>query len=162
MSLALLLLDVDGVISPLGPSTAWSDFRVVDDAPALLQVSRAMGDALTHLPAQRRWLTSWDGFANEWVAPALGWRKLPVVRWPGGPGGRPHKLKIDGFEDLLHALQVRPTAVAWCDDALTPAMEQRARRLLGTVPLLPVTPDPLEGLTPEHVDALSAFLSGRS
>lgn len=161
VGLELLLLDVDGVISPLGRSTAWDDFRIVDAAPAALQVSRQMGDALAALPAQRRWLTSWDDHANAWVGPALGWKPLPVVRWPGGPGARPHKLKIEGFESLLRSLQVRPRAVAWCDDALTPPMVRRARRLLGTVPLWTAVPEPLVGLTAEHVAECGAFLAGR-
>lgn len=155
----LLVLDVDGVISPLARSDAWPDLRMVEGAPYWLLVSRAMGDALAELPADRVWLTSWDHLANEWVAPALGWSPLPVVEWPSGPGARPHHLKLEGLEGLLDSLPEPPEAVAWCEDTLgDPQLEEAAHASLAGIDHRLVAPEPAVGLTPRDISDLARFL----
>ena len=158
---ALLLLDVDGVLSPVGPSDVWADFVPVEDAPYLLQVSQQMADRLAALPATRAWLTSWDHLANEWVAPALGWDPLPVVAWPGGPAGpRDNDLKAQGLRALLSRLDEPPARVVWLDDVLTEGSHLRelGRQVLGEVPHLMLAPEPTIGLTADQVDEVAAFL----
>lgn len=163
MSDTLLLLDVDGVLSPLGLPETWPDFRPVPDAPYWLVVSPRMGEALAALPATRYWLTSWDELANEWVAPALGWSPLPVVDWPDGPGPRPHVYKLDGLGGLLRSLTRRPAAVAWCEDALIDeSLRQQAEELLGDVPHHLVAPDPQVGLTPDDIAGVREFLAAHT
>lgn len=155
----LLVLDVDGVISPVGRSNAWNDLRMVEDAPYWLLISRSMGDALADLPAERVWLTSWDHLANEWVAPALGWSPLPVVEWPDGPRARPNHLKLEGLEAFLDPSPDPPERLVWCEDTLAdPGLEGAAREALSDIHHLLLAPDPAVGLTPEDIHGIERFL----
>jgi HAD domain in Swiss Army Knife RNA repair proteins len=89
----LLLVDVDGVLNPLGRVSG--DFRshdcVVDGVlykvrlnplhgAALLAVAKETGAALT-------WATTWEDDANTWIGPEIGLSPLPVVPMPP-PAGR--------------------------------------------------------------------------
>lgn len=101
----LLLLDVDGPLNPyrqltkkgyLPPKVRRDEPRFEyekhlmrppgwetgEQLPVLL--SREMGELLLGLQDRFTliWATSWEGAANEWIAPVLGLPELPVIGWP--------------------------------------------------------------------------------
>lgn len=154
-----LILDVDGVVSPVAESSAWPDFRPVPGAPYWLRLSRSMGDALAALSARRLWLTTWDGAANDWVAPGLGWSPLPVIDRPRSPGDPPGRAKLAGLRERLAAADRPPSLVVWCEDWLArPAFRAAAERLLQGRAHRLVAPEPRTGLTPGELATVREVL----
>lgn len=160
---AVILLDVDGVLNAC---------RVPDDMPGEyksqvcngwnIQWRQAIVDRLRKLHdeqhAEIRWLTTWAEDANEHISPALGLPvDLTVVASPYGqhkcPRGEWWKL------EYAQAAYDRGDKVVWLDDDL--AFDARTRAWLTTVHdrrMLALAPDTEVGLTPEHLDAIEAFL----
>jgi hypothetical protein len=110
----LLLLDVDGVLCPIGPGPGepmrtlviedWP-FIFCETLPARLST---LGERFTLV-----WATSWEHGANRLLAPALGLPDLPVISF-AGPAARP------GRTWKLTAVQrfVGRQAMAWVEDNL--------------------------------------------
>ncbi|MFI6152547.1 hypothetical protein ACIBCA_07640 [Kitasatospora sp. NPDC051170] len=96
----LLFLDVDGPLIPFGPPPPGGrpDYRGAhgrrpqpDDNPLLSRANPALGARLLALPCTLVWATTWEGEANDRLAPWLGLPRLPFVAWPvegeEGPAG---------------------------------------------------------------------------
>lgn len=161
----LLLLDVDGVLSPYGshPRT-WEDWAQPADVRMQLPLSCRMGDALWQTGCRIEWLTTWGEDANKVIAPHLGWPSLPVWRRLDVPGGV--KLSDDGPLGWwkwrwaeLRARDSRP--LVWADDELDKRREEDPRLddWLGSLvqPVLLVCCDPHTGLTPDQVSEIGEF-----
>jgi hypothetical protein len=152
----LLIVDLDGVISPYGTSP--------HDG---LRLARVGGHRLLYRPdvidglnalhrtgtAHLRWLTSWGNDARTHVAPALGLVDFPLLaaldqsasqgRWPKLEAIRRHVTPGGRF--------------AWVDDDLTPAHQRETRRNYGTHCLL-LRPAPTVGLTADELTRARSFL----
>jgi hypothetical protein len=76
------------------------------------------GPALTALPFDLAWATTWEDEANHFVAPLLGLPALPYVEWPHprpNPGG-------GVFWKTPRIVEwARGRAFAWVDDEITDA-----------------------------------------
>lgn len=159
----VVALDVDGVLSPLGPpSRAWSDWRDAPGAGFALPLSAAMAARLAALPARRVWLTSWEHSANTTVAPALDWAPLEVLE----SGGRAATARIRWWKlrALLAWLATQPAlpGLVWIDDDLI--HHPSARRHLDDVgvPYLLVSPQRSTGLSSPQLRRIETFVAHHS
>lgn len=150
----LIILDVDGVLSPLRSmrrESTWGDWGTCPGAQVRVPVSEAMGRALGQLPGEIVLCSDWGTRASV-VSEALGWGEVPALRrelpsrwwW-----------KLDAVRAFLGARPRRP--IAWVDDELRNHPEAAAWMMRAGVPALLLSPDPREGVTPEDVDRLMAF-----
>lgn len=154
MKPALLLVDVDGVISLYGGDRAEAEEFVatlVDGLPHFL--SRQAAEALREIAGEFEcaWCTGWEERAGEhlprlldlpvgWPHVALPHERDPAAHW---------KLAgIDAFADPARPL-------AWIDDAHDDAC--RAWAAARPAPTLLVGTDPHVGLTAEHARTLRAW-----
>lgn len=168
----LVLLDIDGVLSPVPEltATAQRDEHGVtltlgaaapagfawDDTAELLAhtpLSRACADRLARLDATRLWVTSWGQEANR-VAEVLGWEPLEVL-WADPASGW---WKLAAVTAVLEARDWE--RAVWCDDDLdaeldtvTSALEPYGDRVLL------VCPDKRVGLSPDDLVRIEAHLS---
>ena len=160
----VVVIDVDGTVSPVHGATAWGDdvhaghvFGPVEVSPALC----ARLDALAGRPGVACcWLTSWTRPMRAAMTP------FPGPDWPviadGDdisriPGRRWWKLTA-----LTTWLEHHPQIdrVAWCDDHLAaPARRGMVRRELEHRGLLLclIAPQTKVGLTPDHLTRLEAW-----
>ena len=160
----LLLLDVDGVLAPIGrpqdetlgdwhrlpPGPTWLPHAVVGELKAL--VATDLWEPM--------WLTSWQEEALL-VGEALG---LPA--WPAhGKGSTPRWYEVEGGSDWWKERVVRSylevgRAVVWCEDGIPwqadPHLSQHYEDML-----LPVAPDPGVGLTPGDFLRIRRWASDR-
>ena len=163
MSVALII-DVDGVVSPVRPLTpTWGDEVVAGNVLGPVLVSPmlcARLDALASLPdVLPGWLTSWDpemrAAMDPW--PGRNWPDIGnLTEAPSGPGW----WKRTALETWLDT-HPQVTAVAWCDDDLRSAPRRAAiRRRLAARGLnaLLIAPSTTEGLTPTHLRTLTAWI----
>ncbi|WP_156533081.1 HAD domain-containing protein [Cellulosimicrobium sp. I38E] len=158
----MLILDLDGVISPFGSEA--KDGMAVARVGGYLLLYRP--DVIAGLNAlnnegdvQLRWLTSWGDDARTHVAPALGLSDFPLVGedTSAPPRGSWPKLRIV----LMNVTAT--TRFAWIDDDLTPARQRRIHRALGSEQCLLLRPEGRTGLTTHGLDRARIFLasSGR-
>lgn len=151
MPTPLLALDVDGAVSPFAPVGTWPDFTDAPRTPLTTLVSVQMGQELAALPAQRVWLTDWQEGANNVIAAGLGWEPLPVLQRP---------YDVDGWWKLaaLRATRLRRgRALIWVDDHLGKHPEAGAWAARLRTPTLLISPNPLEGITAEHIEQIAHF-----
>lgn len=157
----LLLLDVDGVLNPLGRQvrgfrryevtvggTVYTVFLHRDHGAKLLRLAEETGAALT-------WATTWEHLANEWIAPRIGLPSLPVVELAGAEpvadgmsAKTPH---VAGF--------VKGRPFVWFDDALGPEDERYLENHPDVGEFLLIQVDHRHGLTDEHLDRARDWLS---
>jgi len=155
MDRALLLIDVDGVISLFGFDPAHRPagrFLLVDGIAHL--ISATAGEHLRLLADEfdLAWCTGWEEKANDYLPLALDIPgPLPHVTFD--PCERPANAhwKLGGID--AHADQAR--ALAWVDDA----HDERctAWAAARAAPTLLVGTDPAVGLTEKHVERLLAW-----
>jgi hypothetical protein len=168
-----LFLDLDGVVSPL-PTRDVEDpeekFRIpaghVSWPGALyrMHVDERLPAWATQLDTVYDvvWATSWQSDVRKWVAEPLGLPEWPALTWPlAGPvahrfGRSRVRFKAQAIHARLHA---EPRPFAWADDHLSRRVPPRPIRELGLAHLL-IRPQPLTGLTSEHVAQLLAFAAG--
>lgn len=148
----LLLLDVDGVLQPVGRSVP-PGFQRLDGDHAQVVLRLEHGTWLRDL-AERFdlvWATTWAAAANPAIGVPLGLPPLPHVDLGILP--RHGTRKLGAVRD--HVGDTR--SVAWVDDELyEDAHAWAAER---AAPTLLVRPRASVGLTAEHVAALVAFAS---
>ena len=158
----MLILDLDGVISPFGdePKDGMAVARVSGylllyrpDVIAGLNALNTEGDV------QLRWLTSWGDDARTHVAPALGLTDFPLV---GEDTSTPPRRSWPKLRVVLLNVPAG-TRFAWIDDDLTPARQHRIRRSFGSEQCLLLRPEGRFGLTTDGLARARTFLasSGR-
>jgi hypothetical protein len=138
----LLLLDVDGVLSPFAADQCPAGYEEFDFFPdeEPVRLCRAHADWLQELGDRFEvtWATGWGAEANRLLAPVLQLPQLPVVGFPPVPFEPREKVPA-----IARYAGSRPAA--WIDDALTPEAREWAEAR--EVPTLLVDIDPGEGLT---------------
>ena len=144
----LLLLDIDGALSPMiepGELTAQAFYWPTRDNavdPHLTQWLERLGEEFDLV-----WATSWEDEANEIFGPALGLEQLEVIHFTHGV--------MDDTAKLACVREfVGERSFAWIDDVLYEDAYWFARNH-GRAML--VRTKSRVGLTVEHVDALVEF-----
>jgi len=157
----MLILDLDGVISPFG-----------DEPKDGMAVARVGGYLLLYRPdviaalnalnreghVQLRWLTSWGSDVRTHVAPAFGLDDFPMLA----------EVENDATDRMWSKLRTVPqhlrggTRFAWIDDDLKPTRRARVRWAYGTGPCLLLRPGARLGLTAAELDQARTFLLARS
>lgn len=158
-----LILDVDGVVSPVGDSeTLWGDEVVGGDVFGPVRISPTLCARLEELSRTPGvscwWLTSWsvEMRAGMHTFPGRDW---PVVAEPSvATGPEQGWWKLAAVEIWLER-HPELSAFAWCDDHLRGGRPAAIRRRLSPrgVETLLLAPRTEVGLTPRHVDALEAW-----
>jgi hypothetical protein len=146
---ALLLLDVDGVLQPLGRSVP-PGYQRFTSVTADVVLNPAHGAWLTALSARfaLTWATTWGPSANRAIGEVLGVSPLPHVELGELPRSGTRKLgAVRRF--------VGGRACAWVDDELYEDAVAWAEDR--TAPTLLVRPAPSVGLTAAHVEQLESF-----
>lgn len=150
----LLLLDVDGVLCPIGPGPGeHMHTLVVDEWPIVF--SEALPSRLRRLSEcfQLVWATSWERAANRALAPVLGLPELPFVSFAGVSARRGRTWKLPAVRRFI-----RDRPIAWLDDELGHDAHQWAHRRLE--PTLLIDVNPAWGLAEAHVRVLVEFADG--
>lgn len=98
-----------------------------------------------------QWATTWQHDANRFVAPAFDLPQMPVGASAMGLSDYYYKERAA----LLAIDQGRP--LIWTDDDAIRRMVRMDIEESG-VPSLLIEPDPRLGLTPEHLEAITAFV----
>ncbi len=158
-----LILDVDGVVSPVHGHTAWGDDQVAGSLFGPVYVSPSMCarlEAVASRPGVSSWwLTSWDQQTRDSMDPFVGrsWPALATATTAAGEGW----WKWDAVQAWLDQGNVSRRLV-WCDDHLSPpARRDTIRQRLHDrgVDTLLIAPDTSVGLTPQHLEEIEAHLS---
>ncbi|MDQ2737930.1 MAG: hypothetical protein M3Y35_04745, partial [Actinomycetota bacterium] len=165
---AVLLLDVDGVLSPLGgpPSPRWQDWRSVDGfAAGSMAASGEMTGALCRLGAPMAWLTSWTDEAPLAFAGMMP-EQMPILCRGASEYGW---WKLDALAGYLDEhTDIR--RIVWADDELNGEddlglpFSDIATELLdehGVAGLL-LCPSADEGLSPDHLAEIDSWLDGET
>ena len=156
----LIILDVDGTVSPLGDKSPWKDAENLPGSVYDILVSREMGRRLEALPGRRVWLSDWGWKANASVAPCLGWEQpIPAFSRPlrnrdAWDVDQDHWWKLAAARDLVEEFRV---PFVWADDHLkdNPEVKRWAQR--SGLPHLLLRPDSRVGLTPSDLTRMEAF-----
>ncbi|MFB9967573.1 HAD domain-containing protein [Sinosporangium siamense] len=145
----LLLVDVDGVLNPLGRPTP--DFRKyechVEGQTYTVFLNSRHGTRLLSLAVETGselvWATTWEHWANEWIAPRLSLPQLPVIKLPPNVRGQFGEM----FKTPAIAEYVGRRPFVWFDDQVWAADEDYLRAHPGVGDFLLVQVDPRVGLT---------------
>jgi hypothetical protein len=147
----LLLLDVDGVLCPIGagPGEPMCTL-VVDEWPIVF--SEKLPSRLSDLSKrfQLVWATSWEHAANTSLAPVLGLPELPLVSFAGSSARQGRTWKLAAVKRF-----VRDRPMAWVDDELGLDAHRWADRR--SEPTLLIEVNPAWGLAEAHVRLLVEF-----
>jgi hypothetical protein len=157
-----LIVDVDGVVSPVHGRTAWGDDVTAGNVFGPVLVSPGLCarlDDLANTPGLSCWwLTSWSVKMRAAMRPFPG-RRWPVVADQSQAPMRGRTWwKLAALEIWL-GQHAEVLGLAWCDDDLRggrPAAVRRRIAARGIDPLL-LAPRTSLGLTPEHLDLLEAW-----
>jgi hypothetical protein len=128
-ALPLLLLDVDGVVCPLG-KTATEQVAIASTYVSLSH-HRLLPVWLAELAEvfELVWATTWEHDANAILAPLLGLPDLPVIGFKGTVVGPGETVKLPSVRRF-----VGDRAFAWVDDRLgVDAMAWAAHRPVATL-----------------------------
>jgi HAD domain in Swiss Army Knife RNA repair proteins len=147
----LLLLDVDGVLCPIGPGPGDRMRTLVVDEYCVI-FSEKLPARLSSLSERFAlvWATSWEHAANQHLAPALGLSELPVISFAGlsARPGRTWKLRA-----VRRFIGEHP--IAWVDDDLGRDAHAWAEKRPQLTLLIDINPS--WGLAEAHVDILVEF-----
>lgn len=157
----LLLLDVDGVLNPLGRRER--GFRrydvTVEDVVYTVFLNRRHGAALLALAeetgAELAWATTWEHLANQWIGPRVGLPRLPVVEL----GGDVFASRGVMFKTPHVAAFVKNRPFVWFDDAVGPLDVSYLREHPDVGEFLLVGIDRDLGLADEHLDQARQWLA---
>lgn len=163
--LPVWLLDVDGVVNARRP--AWDQpfaqgHAFVDGVTYRLQWAPALTRYIKSIHKRRaaevRWATTWVDHVHQ-VERLL---RLPAFRTAfTGLGASPAVAAPERkLAAALHVIEVERRPLIWTDDDAIPvAGADRQRLEEAETPVLLLAPDPFEGLCPEHVERIDAFLT---
>lgn len=159
--LTRLYTDVDGVINADMPQLSWpADTVAVGAADAggltyyRIRWSPDMLAALSELPVERVWATTWVGAAPTGLADLIGYGKDDRFLTPvgGGPVTFPSiiwkgaAIRADQAED--------PSPFIWVDDEIGPYQHMIAHELGG----LALSIDAARGITPENIEDMILYI----
>lgn len=150
----LMLIDVDGVLNPLGIKPRGHvppGFAAHDLVGLRVLLASHHGAWLSELAVDFDlvWATSWEHDADRLIAERVGLpRGLPVITFASPQTGWTSKLP-----DVIRFVGDCP--VAWIDDDLSHEVYGWADSR--TVPTLLIQPDHRVGLTSAHIDRLREF-----
>jgi hypothetical protein len=147
----LLLLDVDGVLSPYTDCPpGFAEYALFPDDDEPVRLAAVHGECLHELAHRFRlvWATAWGADANRLLCPLFRLPELPVIPFPQAPFDPAAKVPaVDAF--------VGDLPVAWIDDLVTAEARQWATKR--EAPTLLVEVDPAAGLARAAVDRLLAW-----
>ena len=165
-NLPVWLLDVDGVVNARRPARDQpyaQGHAFVDGVTYRLQWAPALTRYIKSVHKRRaaevRWATTWVDHVHQ-VERLL---RLPAFQTAfRGLGTSPAVAAPERkLAAALHVVEVERRPLIWTDDDAIPVMGTQRRRLEEAgVPVLLLAPDPYEGLTPEHLERIDAFLAG--
>jgi hypothetical protein len=156
MSLPILAVDVDGVISLFGfeqpPDASEARYELVDGT--MHCISLAAGGRLRRLAEHYEliWATGWEDKANYYLPLILGLPELPHLSFDNARFGSAH-WKLGPLEAYCHG-----RALAWIDDNFDDSCYKWARERPEPTLLVP-TEAPV-GLQEAETEALIAWASG--
>lgn len=168
MNKPLLLLDVDGAVSPIrgrdGTYPAGVEFLEVDQLVGPVLVDARLPGWLARLAERYEliWATTWNEMANERLCAPLGLPELPWIDFQAISSRRRNDAdlrygcpKLAAVRDYLAARRV---PAAWVDDSITLAVLRWARRQ--RQPLLFLPTHVHVGVTERHVERLERWAEG--
>jgi len=144
----LLLIDIDGVLSPFGGGLPPGFKRETIGSYEVIWSPRHQ-EWLFHLSQDFHlvWATTWEHSANESMSPILELGQLAVIEFDRGTGDT---WKLPSVQEFIGN---RPAA--WIDDDLYLDAHKWAEQR--DVPTLLIRTNSSVGLTKEHVDQLQTF-----
>jgi len=151
MSLPILAVDIDGVISLFGvdekPDRALTKLELVDGVPHL--ISLAVGERLVRLSEHFElvWASGWEDKANFYLPPLLGLPDLPHVSFDGAVSAGAAHWKLGPLDQYATG-----RALAWIDDNFDASCYEWAEQR--EHPTLLVPTETHLGLEEAHVEAL--------
>ncbi|MCY9783737.1 hypothetical protein KIK06_07510 [Nocardiopsis sp. EMB25] len=152
----LLFVDVDGPLNPYARSrrSAYRDgYRKWRANGFEVLLKHGHGAALTALPYELVWATTWGHEANVHIAPRIGLPKLPVCEFPVTGNHAPGlHAKTPGIVEYAGG---RP--FAWVDDEITRADRDWAD-MWHPGPVLLHRADPARGLTAKDFEVLAEWV----
>lgn len=152
MSRPLLLLDIDGVLQPVGSSVPPGYERIVtDDATVVLNVAHGRWLAELADDVEMVWVSTWGERANRLIGARLGLPELIHIELPDLPRDGTRKLQaVRSFVDRRPLAwvddELYEDALAWAEERAAPTLLRRTRASIG--------------LTREDVDVVAAFVRG--
>lgn len=172
----LVVVDVDGVVTPVHGTTRWADDVTAGHLFGDVHVSPALVghlDTLAAVPGVScLWLTDWSPDLRARMDPFPG-RTWPALTRDAAPPGARGWWKLTALEEWLtdRLEEAGPgggkdifRSVAWLDDDLRSGSRAAAcRRRLGAlgVDALLVAPHTNVGITPEEMSVLGEWVSAR-
>lgn len=159
----LLLLDVDGVLNPLGRrAPGFRRYEVtVDGVVYTVYLNRRHGPRLLALAeetgAELAWATTWEHLANQWIAPRVGLPSLPVIEL----GGDVFASRGVMFKTPHVADYVKGRPFVWFDDAVGPLDVHYLREHPDVGDFLLIEIDRDHGITDAHLDQAREWLIQR-
>ena len=151
----LLLIDIDGCLSPYELHDLPEHYREVDFGLKDLPLSRQFTSGLLDLADlyDLDWATTWEDSANA-AALRLGWPPLPVVHFDYA---RPAAGGFDYFKTQTIRDFAGDRSLAWLDDKVTWA---DATNLVDQHDCLIIRTDILRGIEQRHLDVLASWVGG--
>ena len=160
-----LVVDVDGVVAPVGGHTVWGDDVVAGDVFGPVLTSPSLCERLDRLADAPGvacwWLTSWSAQMRAGMTP------FPGRAWPTIGEGRGEVPQRPGSARWWKLAALRRwlgshsevTSLAWCEDQLSGRDAEVVRRWLALrgVESLLLVPATAVGLTPSHLAMLDAW-----
>ncbi|HEX4813408.1 MAG TPA: HAD domain-containing protein [Nonomuraea sp.] len=157
----LLLLDVDGVLNPMGrPTPEYRRYRcAIDGAVYTVHLNPRHGRRLLDLAratgAELVWATSWGEHANDWIAPRIGLPALPVIPMsPDVPSAHGEMFKTPHV-----AAYAGRRPFVWFDDQVWAEDEEYLRVHQGLEAFLLVHVAAAYGLTSRHLGMAHEWLT---
>jgi hypothetical protein len=155
--MAVLILDVDGVMSPIagghmGPlPTVWPTWERAAHVRMPVFFSPDLVARLSALPVERVWCSTWQDMVDIGLSRSLGWEGQTSLRFPWDTRDQ----KLGAVQDYLVDHPDRP--FIWVDD--DPEVMKVGRRWARGVaaPHLLMRPAKTVGLTPTHVRTIERW-----
>lgn len=158
----LLLLDVDGVLNPMGrPTPDYRRYRcTIGSEVYTVHLNPRHGRRLLDLArltgAELAWATTWERHANEWIAPRIGLPALPVIPMSTVDVPSEHG---EMFKTPHVAAYAGRRPFVWFDDQVWAEDEEYLRVRQGLDDFLLVHVDPARGLTSRHLGMAHEWLT---